>query len=394
MYNQNRLDLIQIILDEMVATNFVAGINVLIEEKGKEVAYYQSGNADVAAKRPMNRDTICHLYSMSKPITAAAAMAVMEDGKIDLLEPLETYLPEFAHMMVVEGWKPVHAKRSIRVKDLLNMQSGLVYPGTAFQAESEMEGFFKELVDKMGTDEEMDTMTVANRIAKLPLLFHPGEHWKYGTSADIMGAVIEKVSDMPLGDFMKKRFFDPLGMKDTGFFLNEEQKKRMSKVYAQKDGALEEYHHNHLGISLDMNSKPKFESGGAGLLSTLDDYMKFGRMLLQGGSLDGQRILGEDTVRFFTHGGLMPKVHEDLYDWDGMEGFQYGNFMRVMKNNGLSHVNIPEDSYGWDGWLGPYFLNDPQNETTFLMMQQRTDTGTTAYTRRILNVLASARIHE
>lgn len=388
--NKERLGRIQGILNQMVAEKFVAGANCLVFQHGEEQGYFQAGYSDSKKGTLMARDTICHLYSMSKPVIAAAAMLLLEEGRIDLLDPVEKYIPTFANQKVANGNDVVPALRSITIKDLLNMQSGLVYPGVADMAEIAAAELFKEVDEKMGTDEEMTTLEIAERIGELPLSFQPGTHWKYGTSADILGAVIEVAAGKTLGEFLEERFFEPLGMKDTGFYVPDEKKDRMSKVYEDGEKPLQEYNGDHLGISISMKRKPRFESGGAGLVSTAQDYMKFAQMLLNKGSYEGKQILAPKTVEFLTNGRLPVTITRDIDGWIGMEGFQYGNLMRVSVDPGLSPMNVTKGAYGWDGWLGPYFMNNPVDDVSFIFMQQKANTGTTPYTRKILNVLASA----
>jgi len=373
----------------MVAENFVAGANCLVYEHGEEQGYYQAGFADVKNGIRMGRDTICQLYSMTKPVTAAAVMLLMEEGKLDLMDPVEKFIPSFANQKVAEGGDLVPARRSIVIKDLLNMQSGLLYPGTTCMAAYAAGELFDEICSKADTDEEMTTLEIAERIGKLPLAFQPGTRWQYGTSADILGAVIEVASGMRFGEFLRQRFFAPLGMEDTDFYVPEEKRFRMSKIYEDTGKGLREFQGHHLAI-FGTKRRPRFESGGAGLMSTVDDYMKFGQMLLNNGVHDGERIMGAKTVEFLRGGRLPVAITPDILGWSGMEGFQYGNLMRVAVEPGLAMFNVTKGAYGWDGWLGPYFMNYPENDVTFIYMQQKTSTGTTPYTRKLLNVLAAA----
>lgn len=389
--NQQRLDKIQNILNTMVAENYIAGVNCLIYQHGEEQGYYQAGFADIQKGIRMERHTICHLYSLTKPITAAAVMLLLEDGQIDLLDPVEKYIPSFTNQMVAEGGELRPAKRSVVIKDLLNMQSGLVYPGISCLAEHMAGELFEEAAQKLGTEDELSTLQIADRIGRLPLAFQPGTRWQYGTSADILGAIVEVASGMKYGEFLKKRFFEPLGMKDTGFYVEESKLNRLSKAYEDGKRGLQEFYGTNAGINLQNPTRPpRFESGGGGLLSTAEDYMKFGQMLLNGGTYNGQRIMGAETVKFLANGRLPKAFTDDLLTWSGLEGFQYGNLMRVVVDPGLAMYNAAKGSYGWDGWLGAFFLNDPLNDVTVILMQQKTGTGTTPYTRKILNIMASA----
>lgn len=383
------LERIQDLLNEMVESSYVAGASCMILERGKEQGYYEAGYADLSAQRAISRDTIYLMYSMTKPITAAAVMMLMEEGKLDLLDPVQKYIPGFRDQQVAESGKYVPASRPVTIKDLLSMTSGLVYGGEASIAETKMEEVFEDIKGKLLTKEAYTTLEVADKIGRNPLNFQPGEHWQYGTSADVLGAVVECVSGRQFGEFLEERIFQPLEMKDTGFYVSKDKKHRLSKVYEEVNGELREYHGNHLGIMIDMAKYPSFESGGAGLVSTIDDYAKFATMLLNEGKYEGKRILAPKTVGYMTHCRLNETQQKDLV-WENLPGFSYGNLLRVMVDARLAVMNGSNGEYGWDGWLGPYFANDPKHQVTVLLMQQRTGTGTTSYTRRLRNIVAAA----
>ena len=237
----------------------------------------------------------------------------------------------------------------------------------------------------------MTTRELAVRLGQGPLLFQPGSYWKYGSSADVLGAVIEAAADMPFGEYLKKSFFEPLGMKDTGFFVPEEKRERLVTAYrADGKGGLEPYRENHLGIFNAMDRRPAFESGGAGLVSTVDDYARFAQMLLNGGELDGARVLKPRTVDYMTSGTLNGTQREAFVrNFPTMPGFDYGNLVRVMKEPGKSCTLNNVGEYGWDGWLGCYFANDPAADMTILFMMQKTDSGLTPLVRGLRNVIMS-----
>jgi CubicO group peptidase (beta-lactamase class C family) len=385
-------DRIQAICDEAVQSGYVAGVNVLAAVNGNEICYLQSGFSDLENKVPIGRDTIFRLYSMSKPVTSAAVMLLMERGCIDLADPVETYLPGFRGQKVWEDGHLVPARRSVTIHDLLSMTSGLTYGGIGSDTEKEMTTLLDSCRRKLGTPEEVSTLDLANQVGALPLAFQPGEHFRYGFSADIAGAVVEAVSGMRFGDFLKKEIFDPLGMNDTGFSIAPEKVSRLSSTYLQTaPGKLVSDPTTHLDVPAVPIRRPAFESGGAGLLSTLPDFLKFGTMLLNGGALNGTRILREETVRFMTRAELLPGPQQDLErDWTGLTGYSYGNFLRVMKNPGQAVLFSTKGEYGWDGWLGPFFSNHPEEKITFLMGMSRENTGTGPLTRKVRNVLLDA----
>jgi len=189
---------------------------------------------------------------------------------------------------------------------------------------------------------------------------------------------------------MHERILDPLGMNDTDFYVPKDKQNRLGKVYKATENGLEEYTHNHLIINLTGNRPPKFESGGAGLFSTLDDYAKFGTMLLNKGIYNGKQILNPGTVKYFTEADIEeggPK--SAMKYWDGMNGCAYANLLKICKEPGKAVTLSSSGEYGRDEWLGPYFLNDPAHNMTVLHMLQRTDSGTTSYMRRIKNVIFS-----
>ncbi len=382
---------LQGIMDKAVKEKELAGGCLLVRQHGEECCYLEAGMADIEAGKPIARDQIYRLYSMSKPVTGAAAMKLFEDGGLDLGQPVSDYLPSFQDPFVEQDGRLVKADRQVQVQDLLNMTSGLVYNGDAGLAGRHADAVFSELEERLLTDHPMTTKELAVRLGQGPLLFQPGSSWKYGSSADVLGAVIEAAAGMSFGEYLKKSFFEPLGMKDTGFFVPEEKRERLVTVYrADEKNGLVPYREDHLGIFNAMDHKPAFESGGAGLVSTADDYARFAQMLLNGGELDGVRILKPRTVRYMTQGALNETQKEAFVkNFPNMPGFDYGNLVRVMKDTGRSCTLNNAGEYGWDGWLGCYFANDPEADMTILFMMQKTDSGLTPLARRLRNVIMS-----
>lgn len=375
---------------EMVETGYVAGVNCMVLQHGRELAYYEAGYRDVAGSKKMTRDTIFRLYSMTKPVTSAAAMILLEEGKIDLLDPVSKFLPGFQDQYVIENGVKIPVTKPATIQNLLNMTSGLVYPGEGNPAEIRNTPLMEEIIAKLSTPEALKTVDIANRIGELPLAFMPGTTWQYGLSADVLGAVIEVVSGMSYGEFLKKRIFEPLGMQDTAFYVPAARQNRLAKVYRETEDGLVEEHFSHLGIQNTMEREPAFESGGAGLTSTIDDYARFTQMLLQKGEYQGRRILSQETVRFMTTAHVSAQQQRGVETWESLAGYTYGNLMRIMTSpesaGGLGSLG----EYGWDGWLGTYMMNDPAHDLTFLMMYQRTDSGTVGYSRKMRNVLFAA----
>ena len=388
---QETKEKLKALMDRAVAHHELAGGCLLVRQHNEEVCCLEAGMADVESRKPIQRDQIYRLYSMSKPIAGAAAMKLMEDGLLDLAQPVSEYLPSFENPMVEQDGRLVCADRPVQVRDLLNMTSGLVYNGDAGLAGKHADAVFAEQERRLGTDHPMTTMELASRLGEGPLAFHPGSSWRYGTGADIIGAVVEAASGMRFGAYLEKYFFGPLGMKDTGFFVPEEKRDRLVAVYqADGRGGLIPYLGDHLGILNGMNKSPAFESGGAGLVSTADDYARFAQMLLNGGELDGVRVLQPRTVEFMASGRLTETQREAFErNFSTMPGFEYGNLMRVMRAPGRSATLNNVGEYGWDGWLGCYFSNDPEADMTILFMMQKTDSGLTPLVRRLRNVIMS-----
>ncbi|MCR5824148.1 MAG: beta-lactamase family protein [Lachnospiraceae bacterium] len=378
---------IERLLDEAVSNGEVAGCNALVLADGKEIAYAESGYKNIEDLTPFERDTIVRLYSMSKPITSAAVIWLMDNGVIDLEDPVEKYIPSFANAHVATKGGRVNALRSVTLRDLMNMAGGTVYPGNGTDAERQSAALFDEVIRKLGTDKEIGTVELASRIGENDLDFQPGENFKYGTGADILGAVVEVASGMRFGDFLKKEFFEPLEMPDTDFWVTEEKRERLADVYETvgKEAKLNVTY--NLGINYKMDHRPAFESGGAGLCSTLDDYAHFADMLLNNGNYKGKTILSERAVKFMTNGSLAPWQQKGMDGWDGLTGYTYGNLLRVLKDPSRCVSYGEAGEYGWDGWLGAYFANDPVNRITVLMGMQKINAGTWGLTRKVRNLV-------
>lgn len=385
---------IQKAMEHSVGNNEVMGVNLLVRKYGEEVCYLESGMANREQGRKMSRDTIFRLYSQTKPVTAAAAMILMERGKLDLYQPISDYLPSYANMKVLKNGICQISERPILVLDLLRMTSGLSYPNETDYSGLSAATVFSGLCDKIDKDKAMTTRQVADALAETVLAFEPGSSWKYGSSADVLGAVIEVVSGMPFADFLKKELFNPLQMVDTDFWVVGGKQHRLASTYEtvtdeSKGYKMELYTGNHLGIRNDMTKEPSFASGGAGLVSTLDDYMKFASMLLKNGELNGVRILKPATVSCLTSGQLMPLQQATFDSTNWLDGYTYQNLMRVCITPSQAGNLAREGEYGWDGWLGAYFANFPKEQMTILMGTQKKDAGTFSLTRKLRNIILS-----
>ena len=376
-------------LEQAVENREAAGINLRILRDGEEICYAQAGMADIASGKPVARDSIFRLYSQTKPITAAAALILADRGVIDLMACVDQYLPGFRNPRVVSPdgtTQPVY--RAPWISELMSMTSGLCYPD-ADPAGQFAARVFEEDQALIRAGGGMNTVDFCDRLGEQPLAFMPGTGWRYGTSADVLGAVIEKASGKRFGQFLKEELFDPLGMEDTDFWVPPEKTDRLVTCYRRTPEGLIPFTDLHLAVG-QYDRPPAFESGGAGLVSTLADYSAFATMLMNGGVWQGKRILSEAAVRLMTSPRLNPEVRKGL--WDSLEGYNYGCLVRVCDRPGSCAHYAAEHEYGWDGWLGTYFINLPDREITFLLNQNSPDTGTASVTRKCRNIMAAGRL--
>ena len=373
-------------LRQAVENHEAAGVSLLILKDGRELCHVREGYADIETGKPLRRDSIFRLYSQSKPVTAAAAMILADRGILDLMAPVDQYLPGFANPRVVEADGTIRpALRAPWIIDLLGMTSGLCYPDVD-AAGQYADRVFQEDQKLIAAGGGMSTLEFCNRLGEQPLAFDPGTRWRYGTSADILGAVIEAATGRRFSDFLREEIFDPLGMKDTAFWVPEDKQDRLVTCYRRVPGGLEKFSSLHLAVG-EYNREPAFESGGAGLVSTLDDYAAFARMLMNGGKAGDRRILSEAAVRFMTASQLNETLRKDM--WENLSGYNYSCLMRVCDYPGRAVLFTEKNEYGWDGWLGTYFANLPDQGVTFLLAQNVTDAGTTAVTRKCRNILSA-----
>ncbi len=387
---------IQECMERAIERRELAGCSFCLIRDGREELYLESGYADLEEKRPIRRDDIYRMYSMSKPVTAATVMKLVEDGLLDLQDPVSRFIPSFADQSYEDEkgeLRPVEPERVMLVKHLMNMTSGLCYPDIHSKAGQATAAVYAEQLQRLETEHPMTTMEFAERIGECPLLFRPGTGWNYGVSADILGAVVEAVTGKTFGEYMKEALLDPIGMRDTAFVVPEEKRHRLVTAYqnhGDKAGAeLEPYTGNNLGIR-NNGAANAFESGGAGLFSTLDDYRLFTGMLMNGGVAgNGREVLRPGTVRYLTAGRLSAGQQAWFDRWNGLEGHSYANLNRVMVDPGRAATIGHKGEYGWDGWLGVYFANDPAVHQTMLLMLNQKDYGTQRLTRQLRNIVNS-----
>lgn len=372
------------IINKEIENNEIAGANLMVIHKGEEIFFDCFGYADKEKKTPIKRDTIFRLFSMTKPITAVATMILVERGIIDVRDAVSKYIPAFANQKVITPQGLVPANRDITIWDCLNMTTGIPYPDIYCESGRQMDKLFQELKGRQAKGERPTTMDYVNRIAEIPLEFQPGERWMYGLSADILGAVIEVVSGKKYSKFLQEEIFLPLGMKDTAFYVPEDKAWRFAMNYDKVDGQLVPFTASHLGEY--YGEDVAFESGGAGLVSTVEDYSHFTQMLLNKGSYKGVRILGRKTVEFMAQNHLKPEQMGALI-WDSNLGCGYGCLMRVLINQGDAGTNGSLGEFGWDGWTGNYMTVDPAEDLTIVYFIQRCGAGFTPAMRRIRSAI-------
>ncbi|OCT13530.1 serine hydrolase [Paenibacillus pectinilyticus] len=342
-----------------------AGCACTVVRRGEVVYQETLGYADLEKKKEITPNTIYRIYSMTKVITCAAALMLFEKGLFLLNDPLEEYLTEFKNTQVyryneygTQSLSP--AVGPIRIKDLFTMTSGLTYGGDGTETERQT----RVIMESAAATVDMQTLSKA--LAEVPLAFDPGTHWKYGTSHDVLAALIEVLSGQTLGEFLQKEIFAPLGMIDTSFRIAEDKRERLCTMYDRaEDGTLTP------NTRMDARYQPEslHESGGAGLLSTIGDYSRFAQVLAKGGELDGVRILSQKTVHLMATNYLNPQQIND-FNWPQMSGYGYGLGVRVMIDPAAGGINGSIGEFGWAGLAGSYLLIDPKEELSVVYMQQ------------------------
>jgi CubicO group peptidase (beta-lactamase class C family) len=359
-------------MKELVDQGRLAGVVTMVSRHGRVVEFDAAGKRDIAANAPMQKDSIFRIYSMSKPITGVAMMILFEEGKWQLNDPVAKYIPEFAKLKVygTDANNNVVMKDQVHpvtMRELMSHSGGFTY------------GFFSNTaVDKMQIDADLlnpnNTLDeFIKRVAKLPLNAQPGSEWHYSISVDIQGYIVQKLSGMPFEEFLEQRIFKPLGMVDTAFYVPKEKLNRFAEFYSyDKDGKLQAVGVKE-GLNHDFAAKPALSSGGGGLVSTATDYMRFCQMLLNGGQLDGVRLLSPLSVELMRTNVLAPSV-PILAPGAGF-GLDFAIYTDPVAAGGY----YGKGSYWWGGAAGTWFWIDPVNDLIVLgMIQQAAGTGAAA----------------
>jgi CubicO group peptidase (beta-lactamase class C family) len=359
-------------MKELVDKGKLAGVVTMVSRHGKVVEFDATGKRDIATNAPMQKDSIFRIYSMSKPITGVAMMLLFEEGKWQLNDPVSKYIPEFAGLKVyaTEANNNIVMKdqvHQVTMRELMSHSGGFTY------------GIFSgSAVDKMQRD--ADVLNINNtldefikRVAKLPLNSQPGSEWHYSISVDIQGYIVQKLSGMPFEKFLEQRVFKPLGMVDTAFYVPKEKLNRFAEYYTyDKDGKLLVCAIDGC-LNHDFSKVPALSSGGGGLVSTATDYMRFCQMLLNGGQLDGVRLLSPLSVELMRSNVLAPNVPILA------PGAGFGLDFAVYTDPVAAGGYYGKGTYWWGGAAGTWFWIDPVNDLIVLgMIQQVSGTGAAA----------------
>ena len=333
-----------------------AGIITLIARDGKIVDFQTFGLRDIEKNLPMERDTICRVYSMSKIITCAATLILFEEGKFNLDDPVSKYLPELKDMKVWTNGTTVPLPRPITIKHLLTHTSGLIYD---FAGDDELTKLWRaaDLWSGPGL-----TNFIA-KLGKLPLKHQPGDAWTYGVNMDVLGALIERVSGRRFGAFLEERMFAPLKMKDTGFDVPKEKMNRLAKTYKLVEGKFVE---DVPLIQTYAEEGRGIEAGGAGIFSTAGDFARFAQMLCNGGALDGKRILGRKSIELMTANHMVTLPNNQAAT--RQKGFGFG----VEVTTDLGQLSMPSSigQFGWYGAATTYCQIDPKERIVAIAFAQ------------------------
>ncbi|MDR3725431.1 MAG: serine hydrolase [Terracidiphilus sp.] len=376
-FSSVRLEQLHKLMQQAVDQKQVNGVVTILARHGKVVDYRTYGQRDVAAGAPMTKDVIFRDYSMTKPVTGVAMMILYEQGKWLPSDPIAKYIPEFAHLKVFKGVDadgkmilvdPDHAPT---MRELMTHTAGFSY------------GFFGNTpVDTMYRDQKVlgskNLQEMIDKLAKIPLLYQPGKGWTYSVSMDIQGYIVEKLSGQPLPTFMKEHIYTPLGMKDAGFYVPQEKRKRFAVLYRVNNKGELEADPAVGGVPTDYAAEPTQPSGGGGMVSTAEDYYHFAQMLANGGQLNGARILAPGTVKLMSSNHVPASLLTGEYGIGSQTlrpGFGYGYNCAVVFDPPEANLPDGKGTFFWDGAAGTWFWIDPTNDLVFVGMIQRMNAG-------------------
>jgi CubicO group peptidase (beta-lactamase class C family) len=369
-FSSERLKRLDAGMKAVVDNKQLAGIATVVARRGQVVQQMTYGQADIAGSKPMQMDSIVRIYSMTKPITGVAMMMLYEEGKWKPSDPIWRHIPEFKDLKVYAGNGPdgqptfVAPSHPPTMGELMSHTAGFTY------------GLFGATpVDKMY--QQSNPLAAASlqefidRMAKLPLLYQPGEGWVYSVSVDIQGYLVEKLSGKPFPEFLRERIFEPLGMKDTAFYVDKNKMSRLATIYQWGGEGLSAMPHDK-----GVNEPPGLPSGGGGLYSTANDYLRFAQMLANEGQLDGKRLLAPSTVALMTANHVPDAVKNQsgkfgIGNYRMQPGFGFGFDVAIYEEPLEIGSPAGKGTYLWDGIAGTWFWIDPTNDVVFLGIIQR-----------------------
>jgi len=395
--SSQRLDKINTTMQAEIDSKRLPGAVVMVARKGKLVYSKAFGSLNNAANAPMQTDSVFRIYSMTKPMASVALMMLVEDGKVQLTDPVSKYLPSFKNPMVSVAnleqpyngvaFKLVPANKEPTIQDLLRHTSGLAY-GELTKNTLVKQAYTDAAIYSTARDFDARNIKgadMAERLGKAPLAQQPGTTWEYSLSVDVQGRVIEAVSGQRLNDFMQQRLFKPLKMKDTGFEVPAAQMTRVAEPFASDPMT---------GVAnklIDISQTPGNDSGGAGAVSTAPDYMRFCQAMLNGGQLDGVRILSRSTVQLMTADHLGTNIATPVNPGQlllGSTGYTFGLGFLVRQADGIAPVHGSAGEFMWAGYAGTYFWADPKEQICAVYMTQ-SPSPLRAHYRRLLKALVA-----
>jgi len=372
----------------------IPGCTTLVARAGR-VAYFDvQGQRDLERQRPLTPDTIFRIYSMSKPITSVALMSLWEEARFLLDDPVDKIIPSWKNLRVFEQGNHPHfltrrPERAMTIRDLLTHTSGLTY---GFMERSNVDAAYRKLGFGRTNERGEDLQTMIDHLAELPLEFSPGTRWNYSVSTDVCGYLVEQLSGMRLDDFLRERIFEPLGMSDTSFEIDEARLDRFAANYARtrrRTLHLEDdpQHSSYLNVS--------FLSGGGGLVSTAADYLRFCEMLRCGGELDGQRILGRRTIETMTRNHLpegrdLTQMALGRFAETPFAGTGFGLGFSVILDPTLGVGVGSVGEYAWGGAASTIFWIDPREDLIVIFMTQLMPSTTFNFRGQLKQLVYSA----
>ncbi|MCM8531517.1 MAG: beta-lactamase family protein [Lentisphaeraceae bacterium] len=348
------------VVDALIAKKRLAGASVMIARQGKVCFFETYGMMDLKRQKVMQKDTIFRIYSMSKAITSAAVMQLVEQGKIDLHAPVKNYIPEFSNLQVYNNGKPKSVKNDLTTAHLLTHTSGTLYGAS---------GEYGKLLKKANALKgKHDLKGMAKSIASVPLAFEPGTDWAYGTSIDILGYLVQVVSKQDFADYLKEHILKPLKMNDTDFYVPASKVERFAANYNSDGKGL-------LSLKDDPATsryltKPILPSGGGGLVSTMSDYMKFLLCISNKGTLDGERILKEVTVDLMTKNHVSKEAGYVKFGQQVRDGIGYGYGFAVSEKLSKFAPDRKVGDYGWGGAASTHYWVSPEDDLVVITMEQ------------------------